>query len=603
MFDDRLATVLRMTALGQAGYRTQFRQLLDLLGTLRDDKAASAPHEDGFARLAELRQLIAPDEQARILRESGLRLRNPRLVAVLTEGEPRVGAAAMATARLTEDQWLALIPELPVGCRGFLRHRRDLPARANVLLARLGIGDLVLSDAAHETRAVAPEQEPDVPAPLPADEDDEESEPETETEAPAVPLPPVAPTAIEPLLVTEPEPEPTPEPAPPAAEPRAIGEIIERIETYRSARRTPVLAPRLPLGDASASEQSTSIMAFDAVTDAEGRVLAASDPVMSEVLGMLLTGAHPGPLVTFGDGLTPAFRLHQPVHAGRIALKGRGRLAGDWLIEASPIFERPRGNFAGYRCRLRRPPRPSAAETQTPKHAAADRMRQILHELRTPVGAIQGFAEVIQQQMFGPAPHEYRAHAAAITVDAARLLAGFDELERLARLQTGAAKLESGESDLAEVFGETLRRLRPVLEPRDAAIELETTGGPFPLAIARTETRLLSWRLLATMAGALAPSETLTLRLEQRGKSAYLTGDLPQSLRDLDAFAEKRRGALSSGVFGPRFALDLAAAEASAAGGALSFADERLDLHLPLTGGGLLTPGAQANSTRKATGA
>ncbi|OYX63985.1 MAG: hypothetical protein B7Y88_12295 [Sphingomonadales bacterium 32-64-17] len=601
MFDDRLATVLRMTALGQAGHHTQFRQLLDLLGTLRDDKAAIAPHEAGFARLAELRQLIAPEEQAQILRESGLRLRNPRLVAVLAEGEPRIGAAAMATARLTEDQWLALIPELPVGCRGFLRHRRDLPARANGLLARLGIGDLVLSDAAHETRGVTLDQVPAAPAPLSEDEEHEESEPENEAETPAVPLPPVAPTAIEPLLVTEPE--PTPEPAPPAAEPRAIGEIIERIETYRSARRTPVLAPRLPLGDATASEQSTSVMAFDAVTDAEGRVLAASDPVMSEVLGMLLTGAHPGPLVTFGDGLTPAFRLHQPVHAGRIALKGRGRLAGDWLIEASPIFERPRGNFAGYRCRLRRPPRPSAAETQSPKHTAADRMRQILHELRTPVGAIQGFAEVIQQQMFGPAPHEYRAHAAAITVDAARLLAGFDELDRLARLQTGAAKLESGESDLAEVFGETLRRLRPVLEPRDAVIELETTGGPFPLAIARNEMRLLAWRLLATLAGALAPSETLSLRLEQRGKSAYLTCDLPQSLRDLDAFDEKRRGALSSGVFGPRFALDLAAAEASAAGGTLSFADERLDLHLPLTGGGLLTPGAQANSTRKVTGA
>ncbi|WP_137678934.1 histidine kinase dimerization/phospho-acceptor domain-containing protein [Aurantiacibacter suaedae] len=597
MFDDRLATVLRMAALGQAGQLTQFRQLLDLLGTLRDDQAASPVVERGFARLTELRQHIAPEEQARILRESGLRLRNPRLVAVLAEGEPRIAAAAMATARLTEAQWRTLIPQLPVGCRGFLRHRRDLPASATTLLARLGIGDLVLSDAARETRAEAISQDPPAPAPLPKEDAKCEQKPET----PAVPLPPAAPAALEPLITAEPEapdePKAPVEPTASAAEPRAIGEIIERIEIYRSARRTPVLAPRLPLGDAPASEQSTSVMAFDAVTDAEGRVLAASDPVISEVLGMLLTGAHPGPLVSFGEDIAPAFRLHQPVRAGRIALKGRGRLAGDWLIEASPIFERPRGNFAGYRCRLRRPPRPSAAERQVPENAGADRMRQILHELRTPVGAIQGFAEVIQQQMFGPAPHEYRAHAAAITVDAARLLAGFDELDRLARLQTGAAKLESGESDLAEVFSETLRRLRPVLEPRDAAIELETIGGPFPLAIARTETRLLSWRLLATMAGALAPSETLTLKLEQRGKSAYLSCHLPQSLHDLDAFDEKRRGALSSGVFGPRFALDLAAAEAHAAGGKLTFAEKRVSLHLPLTGGGLLTPASQAHST------
>ncbi|RIV91454.1 sensor histidine kinase, partial [Aurantiacibacter xanthus] len=386
-----------------------------------------------------------------------------------------------------------------------------------------------------------------------------------------------------------------PEPAPPAAEPRVIGDIIDRIATYRNARRTPVLAPRLPLGDAP---ETTSVMAFDAVTDAEGRVMAASDPVLSEVLGMLLTSAHPGPLTGFGDGLSPAFRLHQPVHAGRITLKGPGRLGGDWLIEAAPMFAQPRGNFAGYRCRLRRPPREAATETRAPENAAADRMRQILHELRTPVGAIQGFAEVIQQQVFGPAPHEYRAHAAAISVDAARLLAGFDELDRLARLQTGAAQLDSGESDLAEVFSETLRRLRPVLEPRDATIELVADHRPYPLAIARHETRLLAWRLLATLAGALAPSETLTLTLKQRGQSAQLTGALPQSLRDLDAFDDKRRGALSSGVFGPRFALDLAAAEAQAAGGTLAFTETHVNLHLPLTDGGLLTPEAQANSTR-----
>ncbi|MEN7536168.1 histidine kinase dimerization/phospho-acceptor domain-containing protein [Aurantiacibacter flavus] len=594
MFDDRLATVLRMTALGQAGKRTQFRQLLDLLGTLRDDQVVNPLGEQGFTRLAELQQQIPPDEQVRILRESGLRLRNPRLVALLAEGEPRIGAAAMATARLAEADWLALIPSLPVASRGFLRHRRDLPASANALLAQLGIGDLVLSHAARPAQADVVEQEN--PASMREDQVDDLTDDATpaKTKPSAAPLPPAAPTAIEPLLVVE----PTHEPAPPAAEPRAIGEIIERIENYRTARRAPVLAPRLPLGDTPAGETSNSVMAFDAVTDAEGRVVAASDPVMSETLGMLLTGAHPGPLVSFGEGLTPAFRLHQPIHSGRITLKGRGRLGGEWLVEAAPIFERPRGNFAGYRCRLRRPLRSSATETQEPEDSVADRMRQMLHELRTPVGAIQGFAEVIQQQVFGPAPHEYRAHAAAISVDAARLLAGFDELDRLARLQTGAAKLEDGESDLAEVFGETLRRLRPVLEPRDATIELETTGGPFPLGIARSETRLLAWRLLATMAGALAPSETLTLKLEQRGKAAHLTGKLPDSLRDLDAFDEKRRGALSSGVFGPRFALDLAAAEAKAAGGTLTFTDSQVSLHLPLTGGGLLTAGAQANSTR-----
>ena len=587
MFDDRLATVLRMTALGPAGQRTQFRQLLDLLGTLRDDQLAGTSGEAGYARLAELRQLIAPDDQAKMLRESGLRLRNPRLVALLAAGEPKIAAATMATARLTEAEWLALIPELPVGARGFLRHRRDLPDKANELLARLGIGDLVLADAARDTREPLAQ-----PAPL--------SEPAAEPRP--LPLPDVTPADIAPLIVAEPTTQPAPvreaAPPPPPAEPLAIGEIIERIETYRSARRAPVLAPRLPLGDAAQGEPTASVSAFDLVTDAEGRVIAASDPVLPDTLGLLLTGAHPGPLVGYGEGLTLGLRLHQPIHAGRITLKGNSRLAGEWLIDATPMFARPRGNFEGYRCRLRQPQRPPVATAQDAPAPEADRMRQVLHELRTPVGAIQGFAEVIQQQVFGPAPHEYRAHAAAISVDAARLLAGFDELERLARLETGAATLESGASDLAEVCTETLRRLRPVLEPREARIELITRGGPFPLAVAPHEMRLFAWRLLATMAGALAPSESLTLELERSGQSARLRCALPASLRNPEGLRPRSKGALSAGMFGPRFAFDLAMAEARAAGGTLSIAGAAMDLHLPLTGDGLLTPAAQANSRR-----
>mgnify|MGYP002390102240 CR=1 FL=1 len=52
-FDDRLATVLRLRAQGEAGARAQFRQLLDLLGTLPDE--AHGPQVDAaYARLGEL---------------------------------------------------------------------------------------------------------------------------------------------------------------------------------------------------------------------------------------------------------------------------------------------------------------------------------------------------------------------------------------------------------------------------------------------------------------------------------------------------------------------------------------------------------------------
>jgi signal transduction histidine kinase len=83
----------------------------------------------------------------------------------------------------------------------------------------------------------------------------------------------------------------------------------------------------------------------------------------------------------------------------------------------------------------------------------------LLHELRTPVNAIQGFAEVIQQQLFGPTPHEYRALAAVVAADSAVMLAGFEELDRYARLDSGTLSLASGECDLAAALDALVSRM------------------------------------------------------------------------------------------------------------------------------------------------
>ena len=145
LFDDRLATVLRHPAQSDAGARTQYRQLLDLLGSMPRG-AASELAEAAYDRLGELAASLPQAVQSAILRAPGLRLRNRTLVAWLARGEPQAAAAAMATARLSESDWLYLIPRLPMTARGFLRHRRDMPFSARQVLGRLGVTDLVLPE-------------------------------------------------------------------------------------------------------------------------------------------------------------------------------------------------------------------------------------------------------------------------------------------------------------------------------------------------------------------------------------------------------------------------------------------------------------------------
>jgi two-component system OmpR family sensor kinase len=287
-----------------------------------------------------------------------------------------------------------------------------------------------------------------------------------------------------------------------------------------------------------------------------------------------------------------AMRGHLPVTGGRLVVEGAPAVAGQWRLDAAPRFAR-NGAFAGYVGRLRRPA--AGAPSGKAASGAGDRMRQVLHELRTPVGAIQGFAEVIQQQVFGPAPNAYRALAAAVGVDAARLLAGFDEIERMAQLESGTLALAEGTSNLRSVVESSLRRLEGVLRPRSSKMRLLVSGEAFFVGIGEEDAALLAWRLLATIGGALAPGEVIELTLRGEDGRVVLSVELPIGLGagedPFAAVAPAQAPVVTAGMFGTGFALRLARAEARVLGGNLSADEETLVLDLPA-----LTRGDAANS-------
>lgn len=549
LFDDRLATVLRTGATGARARRTQYRQLLDLVGTA-SAQATSPTLESAFEKFAELSRAIPAHERAAMIRDPGIRLTNPRLVMALAEQEASVASAAIASARLRAAEWLDLIPALPIRARGLLRHRRDLGDEADRLLASLGVSDLVLSPPDSITLATGP---------LP----DEEA------------------------LILEVEVETT---VTAREEQEAIGAIVQRIEAFRRARANlsgSTDAPRLPLGEQAEAEPATLARAFDFETDASGRIAWADPAVAPMAVGISILSSFPhGPALLDAQS-TQAMRNRQPINAGRLQLEGAPAIMGAWRIDAIPVFGVPDGRYTGYCGRLRRQPEP--VELPESDRAAADRMRQILHELRTPVNAIQGFAEVIQQQVFGMAPHEYRALAAAIAGDAARILAGFDELDRLARLETGALQLDAGHCDFAAILGGTLGRLRPTLESRSSGIALWGDDEPAIVPMPQTEADRLAWRILATLASMITPGEHIDVHLAREPGRAVFAFELPASFASVDdLFAASKRGSsqsLSAGPFGSGFTLRLARAEANAAGGGLARQQDTLQLWLPLLTG------------------
>lgn len=558
--DDRLATVLHHRAAGERAARVQFRQLLDLLGepaTAADPSLTRA----AFRRLDALGLMIPLAQRERIAAECSARIRNPALLAWFGDAEPKLALAALSRATLSEEQWTSLIPAMPIRARGLLRHRRNLPLAARALLDRLGVRDRVLAEPLAAPLELQPSDEvAELAPPLPALDLGSSPDEAYVFETPA----------------NTPEPPADDGPAPePYRNTGDLAELVRRIEAFQRARAQRGApprpdAPRLPLdGETPQPRAQSRVESVLFTTDESGRIDWAEAGVAASLVGTLLTGSRTGPGDMAG-GFATALPQRRPVVSAAITLAGAEAVAGEWLLEAAPRFATRGGSFTGYVGRLRRPAPVSSDATAA---RAADRVRQLLHELRTPVTAIQGFAEVIQQQTVGPVPHEYRALAAEIAGDAARMLAGFAELERLARLEAGTQDMPEGNSDFVTVVRRQVAQLQTVLSPRVSRLEAIWQLREARVALAPETAEMLAWRFLGTLAAATAAGERISIELTAADYMLRLTATLPATLAQTeDVFSGDIRaagGVLGTGLFGAGFALRLARAEARTAGGDL----------------------------------
>lgn len=106
-FDDRLATVLRQEGASDAAKRTQFRQLLDILGNRKF--GASGGRSDpslvaaAWLRMDALGRSIPARDHAAMIREPSWRFRSADLAAHLADFEPDVASAALNRAQLSAE--------------------------------------------------------------------------------------------------------------------------------------------------------------------------------------------------------------------------------------------------------------------------------------------------------------------------------------------------------------------------------------------------------------------------------------------------------------------------------------------------------------------
>ncbi|MFZ3482500.1 histidine kinase dimerization/phospho-acceptor domain-containing protein [Sphingomonas sp. 3-13AW] len=566
-FDDTLQTVLTTDLSHPLARQSAWRQLVDLIGRRR---ASADPR--AITLLADIRDAVPQAVRAASAR--ALVFANPpaTLVRLLAQDTLAIAAPVLASAKLDAEEWMALLPDLSPSTRSVLRNRRDLPAEVERALASFGPADMVLTDQNPE-RAPVETNVPAVEAPGTAENN------AGAAEAPEATVPAGAPepaTVADEVAVPVQEAEAASSEAAVPEGPFRISDVVARIDAYQRQAES---RPRRPIATPGV------VASFRFETDSRGALSRVEGVERGPLIGLSLARAGETGLAELDSVAAGAFRRRAPFSSARLRVSGSSDAAGDWRISGVPAFDPASGRFIGYRGSARRPRREERAEPMPAASAGAstaDSLRQLVHELRTPAGAISSFAEMIEAQMLGPVPSVYRGQAGVIRQQARDLLGVIDDLDLAARIEEDALDLRPDAVPLAPLLAEIAVDLAPLTELRGAELLVENVDSVVR-GDRRAVERLLA-RLLATLVSAADAGEVIRVQgLHAEGEPPLLAFDRPAAF---DAYPGEAMLTIDdegedAALLGTGFAMRLVRNLARELNGALLFERDRLMLRLP----------------------
>ena len=380
--------------------------------------------------------------------------------------------------------------------------------------------------------------------------------------------------------VETPAPQPQPQPPAPAPEPEAapipspsLSEVVARIERRRRSRD----AHRAQT--AAVPQEAPSLFRWEC--GPSGEIAWVEGAPRGALVGRSIARLQDGDSVD--EDVVRAFARRAPFRDAELMVSGEGLVAGSWRISGLPAFDPTDGRFAGYRGVAERdttPPPPR--ENGVSVLADPDSLRELVHEIKTPLNAIIGFAEIIQGQYLGPADHRYRERAGDIVGEARLLLQAIDDLDFAAKIHSSAGG--SRRVDLAQLIEGSRNSLGEMANRRQVELELDAIPAN---AVAAVEPEIAD-RLLARFAGAVIDaahtSEHLRLSIRADGE-CRLSVSRPAALRDLPdnlLFEGGRAGEASHiSAFAAGFSLRLVRGLARIAGGDLAVSPSSLTLVFP----------------------
>jgi hypothetical protein len=380
-------------------------------------------------------------------------------------------------------------------------------------------------------------------------------------------------------LVERPEPEPqAPARVPTRPASPSLSDVVARIERRRRSReQQPAVA-----GTTAMPTGAPPLFRWEC--GPSGEIAWVEGAPRGALIGRSIARTRDESGEGVDEEVARAFAMRAPFRDAEFSVAGDGLVSGDWKISGIPAFEPSDGRFAGYRgVALRDVPPPAERSDSLEVFADPDSLRELVHEIKTPLNAIIGFAEIIDGQFLGPADRRYRERAAEIVAEARLLLGAIDDLDFSAKIHSASGP-EARRADLGEQLDAMAPSLRDLAGERGVEIQIAKRPRMPACAIEPEFADRLLYRLCSSVIAQAVAGERLRLSLEPNGETCRFSVSRPEALKGMtDATLFDPRPSDSSGgaALGIGFTLRLVRGLARIAGGELTTSAAGLTLLLP----------------------
>ncbi len=314
-------------------------------------------------------------------------------------------------------------------------------------------------------------------------------------------------------------------PKPDAARParpsgRSLADVVARIERRRKRR------DEARSGSAAAASARAAMFRWECGPSGEIHW------VEGVPRGALIGRSIASPRAAVGEGpdteVARAFALRSPFRDAAFSVGGDGVAAGEWVMSGVPAFEPADGRFAGYRGVAQRRD-DSGSLAAIPAIGDPASLRELVHEIKTPLNAIIGFAEIIDGQYLGPADRPYRQRAAHIVGQARILLEAIDDLDFAAK-----ARSALGGKEARTALGPIVERLVAELQDRskaqEVALDLAPTNANIAAAVSEDMGERIIRRTMLALIESAGAGERLRISVERAGERSRVAISRPKAL-------------------------------------------------------------------------